>query len=77
MLSAEEFLKQAITLGGRIVSSGDLNRFQISEAQALGRWWVNDEGFGFAILPWILTTDKDRERERAFFQANPITPSNL
>lgn len=77
MLSAEEFLKQAITQGGRIVSSGDLSTLQIAEAQAFGKFWVNDAGFGFAILPWELTTDKDREREKAFFTKFPITPSNL
>lgn len=71
--SAEDFLKRAVEKGGRVVSSGDLNTWQISEAQAKGDWWVSEDGFGWAILPWELTTDKDRERERAFFQANPIT----
>ena len=75
--SAEDFLKRAVTKGGRVVSSGDLNIWQISEARAKGDWWLSPDGFGWAILPWELTTDKDREREKAFFTKFPITPSNL
>ena len=65
--SAEEFMMRAVSVGGRVVSSNDLNRFQLSEAQAKGYWWVSPEGFGWAILPWKLTTEKDRERERGYF----------
>ena len=51
---------------GRIVSSGDLTMHQISEARAKNRFWVDEEtGLGFALLPWELTTDKDRRREDA------------
>ena len=51
---------------GRIVSSGDLTTHQISEARAKNRFWVDEEtGLGFALLPWELTTDKDRRREDA------------
>jgi hypothetical protein len=49
--SAENFLNRAIAIGGRVVSSNDLNQFQLSEAQAKGYWWVSPEGFGWAILP--------------------------
>jgi hypothetical protein len=61
--SAESFLKRSVTQGGRIVSSGDLNVYQISESQAKGNFWINSEGLGWAILPWSLTTDKDNQRE--------------
>lgn len=66
---AESFFSRAVTAGGRIVSSNDLNAFQISEAKANGKFWVSPEGYGWAILPWTLTTDKDRVREREFFRA--------
>ncbi len=48
---------------GRIVSSNDLTQHQIAEAQATGRWFVAPNGLGWALLPWNLTTDKDRQRE--------------
>ena len=67
--SAEMFLDRAVSSGGRIVSSNDLNAFQISESQAKGVFWVCQRGFGWAILPWSLTTDKDRARERSYFSA--------
>jgi hypothetical protein len=51
---------------GRIVSSGDLTAFQISQAQADKRFWVDPQtGLGFAIVPWSMTTEKDRRREDA------------
>ena len=65
--SAEQFFARAAANGGRIVSSNDLNVWQISEARVLRNFWVSDEGFGWAILPWNLTTDKDRQREKDFF----------
>ena len=67
--SAEQFLMRAVESGGRVVSSNDLNKWQLSESQANGKWWVSSEGFGWAILPWELTTDKDRDRERSFFKS--------
>ena len=65
--SAEQFLERALTIGGRIVCTGDLNELQISEAQAKGNMWVSPNGFGWVILPWTLTTVKDREREKGYF----------
>lgn len=67
--SAESFFARAVTAGGRVVSSNDLNVFQISEAQADRKFWVSPEGYGWAILPWRMTTDKDRARERSYFAA--------
>lgn len=65
--SAVHFLARAAREGGRVVSSNDLNKYQIAEAQTKGNWWVSNDGLGWAILPWDLTTDKDRDRERAYF----------
>jgi len=65
-----DILKKCREGAGRIVSSGDLCELAISEAQAKGFFFVDDEGFGFAFLPWELTTDKDRERETSFSEAN-------
>lgn len=56
---------------GRIVSSGDLNEFQIAEAQSMDRFFVEPGGgLGWAILPWSLTTAKDRMREADYFSRN-------
>ena len=68
--SAESFFARAVTSGGRIVNSNDLTAFQISEAQANGKFWVSPEGYGWAILSWELTTDKDRKREADYFSRN-------
>lgn len=67
--SAEQFLRRAVTTGGRVVSSNDLNEWQLSEARVNRNMWVCPEGFGWVILPWSLTTDKDRARERSCFAA--------
>lgn len=50
---------------GRIVCSSDLTVHQIAEARVENRFYVDPEGFGYALLPWELTTEKDVERERA------------
>lgn len=68
--SAEEFLVRAASTGGRIVSSNDLNEYQIAEARRENKFFVTDDGLGFAILPWELTTDKDRKREAEYFTRN-------
>jgi hypothetical protein len=64
--TADELLMLAAS-GGRVVCSGDLTEFQIAHAQANGPWYVNESGFGFTVLPWNLTTDKDRMREVGFW----------
>lgn len=67
-MTAIEFLKKAANGEYRIVSSGDLTRFQIVEAQCRKLFFVDAEtSLGWALLPWELTTDKDRERERKYF----------
>lgn len=59
--TALQFMKRC---DGRIVSSGDLGIHQIAEAQACRRFWVDEEtGLGWAIVPWSVSTQKDRERE--------------
>lgn len=65
--SAEQFFERAAKIGGRVVSSGDLNEYQISEARAKGKMWISDDGLGWCILPWNLRTEKDRVREFALF----------
>ena len=74
--TAEQFFSRAATTGGRIVSSNDLNKWQLSEACVKGNFWVSSKGFGWAILPWDLTTDKDRERERAYFAESKSISAN-
>lgn len=67
---ALEFLKRAATGEYRIVASGDLTTMQITEAQTRGLFYVEPGGgIGWALLPWDLTTDKDRARERAYFRS--------
>jgi len=67
-MNAIEFLKR--TDGHRVVSTGDLNEYQIAEARRDGKMFVDeDTGFGWVLLPWSLTTDKDREREKKFLES--------
>jgi hypothetical protein len=62
------FLRRAASENARIVSSGDLHSLVISEAQANGRFWVDPEtGLGWALIPWELSTMKDRQREANYF----------
>lgn len=61
---------------GRIVCSVDLTEHQIAEAQLAGRWYVASNGIGWAMLPWHLTTDKDRAREHGWDNINKaISPT--
>lgn len=60
---AADFLKSSIDIG-RIVPSGDLTESQIVEARANNMFFVDDQGYGYAIVPWDLTTIRDRHRER-------------
>ncbi len=70
-MTAIEFLKRAADGKHRIVSSGDLHVMQISEAQANKLFFVDDEtGLGWALVPWELTTAKDRNREEEYFTRN-------
>lgn len=65
------FLKRAADGKHRIVSSGDLTTPQIYEAQASKRFYIEPGGgLGWALLPWELTTKKDREREADYFSRN-------
>lgn len=67
---ALEFMKKFVN-GHRIVSTGDLNEFQISEAQVEKRIYVEPGGgLGWVALPWELTTTKDREREKKYLLKN-------
>jgi hypothetical protein len=68
--TAEDFLLRSSNLNGRIVNSDDLSDLQISEARKEFRFFVTEQGLGFAILPWELTTRKDRKREADYFSQN-------
>lgn len=59
---------------GRIVCSADLTEHQIAEAQVTGRFYVAPSGLGWALLPWSLTTDKDRAREHGWDNINKAIP---
>ncbi|WP_354734450.1 hypothetical protein [Acinetobacter nosocomialis] len=53
--------------GFRIVSTGDLTDFQIAEARAENRIYIEPNGgLGWVALPWQLTTVKDRQREKFY-----------
>lgn len=58
------FLKRCAEGNYRIVCTGDLTEFQIIEARVEDRMWVNNDGIGFVLLPWTLSTPKDKARER-------------
>lgn len=69
--TALEFLKRA-GKDGRIVSSGDLTTIQIATFQAADWFFVDpDTGYGWAIVPWDLSTPKDRKREEEYFKGKP------
>jgi hypothetical protein len=57
------FLRRCDTEGGRIVSMNDLTEMQIAEAKVTGRAFVDENGFGFALLPWSLVTERDIDRD--------------
>ena len=69
--TALDFLRRAASENCRVVSSGDLTHHQIVEAQTTGRFFVEPGGgLGWALLPWDLTTEKDRRREADYFSRN-------
>ena len=67
--SSEQFFERALINDCRIVSSGDLTTHQISEAQSKGNIWISRDGFGWVLLPWSLTTQKDRNREGDYLRS--------
>ena len=70
-MTAIEFLRRASSGEYRIVSSGDLCNLQISESQANGLFFIDPEtSYGWALVPWAITTKKDREREADYFSRN-------
>lgn len=53
----------------RIISTGDLTEFQISNARCEDRLYVEPNGgLGWVALPWDLTTTKDKQRELNYRQ---------
>lgn len=71
-MDALEFLKLACNVG-RIVPSSELTELQICEATKRGWFYVEPGGgLGWAIVPWDLTTAKDRKREADYFSRNDM-----
>ena len=67
-MDAIEFLKRSSDGKHRVVSTGELNIYQIAEAQRDGKMFVDQTtGLGWVLLPWECTTDKDRNREEQYF----------
>jgi hypothetical protein len=64
MILLEDLLDKAAKGEGRIISTGDLTQLQIVEAQRTNNMFVDENGLGFVLLPWALTTDKDIQREK-------------
>lgn len=54
------FCRRACDGTFRIVCTADLTPHQIAEAGVQGRMFVDPNGMGLVLLPWTLTTDKDR-----------------
>lgn len=48
---------------GRIVCTGDLTELQIAEARKDHRMYVDENGYGFVLLPWTCATARDLERD--------------
>lgn len=69
MNNAEEFLHKAAASNGRIVGTGDLLPLQVAEAREEDMIFILPDGQGFAIVPWDISTPKDRQREMRFFNA--------
>jgi hypothetical protein len=72
-MTAIEFLHKCAMNNHRIVSSGDLNVYQIAEARRNDLFFIDEEtALGWALLPWELTTDKDRQRERDYLLSSTL-----
>lgn len=70
---AIDFLKRAAVENCRIVSSNDLHHEVIVDAQVNHRFWVDPEtALGWALIPWDLSTIKDRKREADYFMRNDM-----
>jgi hypothetical protein len=82
-LKMKELFRRAAEGEGRIVCTGDLTVHQIAEARAEGRMWVDATNLGWVLLPWGLTTAKDRargaqaERDRCQRVAQSVVDSAL
>ena len=65
---ALDFMKKFVN-DYRIISTGDLTEFQISNARCEDRLYVEPNGgLGWVALPWDLTTTKDKQRELNYRQ---------
>lgn len=62
-LTPTEILAQLVTEGGAIVSSNDCSTMEIADAQACGRFAVDDEGLGYVrrYKEWLAKTKTDHK----------------
>lgn len=67
--AALAFLNRCSEGDYRIVCTGDLTELQIAEARLENRMWVNDDGIGFVLLPFRISTPKDKARERVLLES--------
>lgn len=67
-MTPTQLLNQLATEGGAIVSSGICSELEIADAQATGRFAVDDDGLGFVrrTTEWVKRADK--KHEDAMFQ---------
>ena len=52
---------------GRIVCTNDMTTLQIAEARKDGRMWVDENNFGYVLLPWDCACEKDLARDAQLF----------
>ena len=58
-MTADQLLDKLAREGGVIVSSGVMTASGIAQAQACGRFYVNQDHLGFAHLPNCIAHPKD------------------
>lgn len=67
------FLYRAASENARIVSTNDLLDIQIVQARQDGRMIVLQDGLGFVLLPFEISTPKDKSREQQLLQVSSVT----
>jgi len=64
-MTPEELINQLASKGGAIVSSNDCSELEIADAQATGRFAVDEEGLGFVrrTKEWLVKNRLPHEDE--------------
>ncbi len=62
------FMRRAASENSRIVSTNDLLDIQIAQARQDGRMLVLQDGLGFVLLPFEISTPKDKSRETSLLR---------